>query len=998
MINLKITSCLIIAFILGLCAGTFAQNPYIRHYTTSNGLPTNTIYQIYQDSHKFLWFTSDAGVVKFDGTNFISYRKKDGLSTNDMVRIKEDFKGRIWIFSYNGYVDYFYNDKIFNNKNTPFLNSLIGKGFILDFFTDPDHIISFYNWQGDVFSLDTNNKVTKEQLFTDLESKQTIDGRKIQRGKVSYLSKSSSDEWVIWSGRGICLQNRIEKSRITVIDTGLRCVGVFPARNNTFYAKIYSYHTGPFSYELLKVNNNLQKEIINLPFDPLKIQTVIEDSEGYTWIASYDEGVYCLKNNKVVRHFDFKNALGLLQDHEHNIWVSTQSDGIYVINHDLLEQNHFDPNYFDDQGVNQLCDSPGTGIWCTNTKTAFLLHNTIFYKLPASEVIRPVNILYLYKDQTLLLGSKSNQLYTFENIKLKPSLKEIGYSKLMFHPVLTKKIVNDRSGNVATMFDQFRLLFTSAIKPSFNSQYNLISERINNIYYNNKNELVINAKKNYLYINNKLEPYPELSRFDGAFISDHIFLDDSAELFNIDGDSLFILKNHKFYNLTNAFNTPVNIQITKFLYKGSTLYLATLRDLFVCHNPMKLLSGNSIQLESLNLNFNNINDIIIHEDTLYIASDDGLTVIAEASVTGSIAPPPIPYLQSITVNDRLYSLPFQEIKLTGKNNIKLSFACISYSASPVMYSYKLEGAENKWTTSSGSGINLMYQNLPRGNYILKLRVRKLNSGWSKPLELAITIKPTLFEYPAFWALMVFIASGIIFLIVSLIRIQRMKRIEVDHQLIVMEQKALQSMMNPHFIFNSLGSIQNYLLKNKGSEAVIYLSQFATLIRQNLNAINTPMTLLEEEIDRLRNYLDLEKKRLENKFDFTIHFDSILEEDTVYIPSMIIQPITENSIWHGLATLEGKGTIKISFQAYNSKALKVIIEDNGIGMKKSLGYSEKSSQHQHLGMQIIKKRLELLSKKYKTETRIRYSECTPESDNPGTMVELILPFIYSMEDI
>jgi len=217
-------------------------------------------------------------------------------------------------------------------------------------------------------------------------------------------------------------------------------------------------------------------------------------------------------------------------------------------------------------------------------------------------------------------------------------------------------------------------------------------------------------------------------------------------------------------------------------------------------------------------------------------------------------------------------------------------------------------------------------------------------------------------------------------------------------LIVMEQKALQSMMNPHFIFNSLGSIQNYLLKNKGSEAVIYLSQFARLIRQNLNAINTPMILLEEEIDRLRNYIELEKKRLDNKFDFSIEVDTILGEDGVFIPSMIIQPIVENSIWHGIATLEEMGTIKISFQAYNSKSLKIIIEDNGIGMNKSQEYSVKSAHYQHLGMQIIQKRLDLLSKKYKTETSINFSECAPGYRNPGTIVVIIMPFIYNIDDV
>lgn len=979
-----------IIFILGFCANIFAQNPYIRHYTTLDGLPTNTIYQIYQDRHKFIWFTSDAGVVKFDGTNFTSYRKKDGLSSNDVVRIKEDSIGRIWVFSYNASVDYLYQNKVYNGKNTPFLNSLKGSGFIVDFFTDPDKNINFYNWQGDVFSLDRNNKVTEDFLFYDLTPILPFRGSDIRRGKVSLLSKSSSDEWIIWCNGGIYKQQRLQKNRISIIDSSLLCISVYKVSNNTIYVKTNSN-------ELIKISGNYHKEKISFPANPLKIKTIIEDSDGFLWIAAYDDGVYCFKNDRVVRHFIIKDALGLLQDHEGNIWISSQTDGIYVINHDLLEQNHFDLDYFDNNGVNQLCDFPGIGIWCTNTKAAFLLKNDVFYKLPAPKILQPVNIIYMFKDRTLLLGSVSQQLSTFENLTLNIASKEIGYNNRKTYLFFTKKIINDHTGKIAALFDQNNILVTSSLKPSSTLKYNRISERVNNAYFNTNNELVINAKKNYLYSNNKLEPYAELSRFNGTIISDHLVLDDSAELFNIDGDSLYILKNHKFYNLTDAFDSPVDNQINNMLYEDSTLYLATIKDVFICRHPLKVLSENPVHIEPLNISFNKINDILLHGDTLYVASDDGLTVIAEASVAKSIALPPIPYLQSINVNDKIIPLPDQELKLTGKNNIHLSFGCISYSSGSVIYSYKLEGAEKKWTVGTGSGINLVYQNLPKGNYVFKLRVRKSNSGWSKPLELAITIKPTLFEHPAFWIFILIFSAGFIFLMLSLIRIQKMKRVEVDHQLIVMEQKALQSMMNPHFIFNSLGSIQNYLLKNKGSEAVIYLSQFARLIRQNLNAINTPMIALEEEVDRMRNYLDLEKKRLENKFEYIIEIDKKLEEDAVYIPSMLIQPIAENSIWHGIATLEEIGALKISFHTYKPRSLKIIIEDNGIGMKKSYEYSAKSTQHQHLGMQIIKKRLDLLSKKYKTETSITYSSGSRDDNNPGTVVELILPFVYNVDD-
>lgn len=306
----------------------------------------------------------------------------------------------------------------------------------------------------------------------------------------------------------------------------------------------------------------------------------------------------------------------------------------------------------------------------------------------------------------------------------------------------------------------------------------------------------------------------------------------------------------------------------------------------------------------------------------------------------------------------------------------------------------LEGAENKWSYGNGSELELFYRSLPPGQYTFKLRVRA-TSEWSKPLALDILIKPTLFEYPAFWAILIVLAGFLVIMLIYRIKNERIRKTEVDHQLVLLEQKALQSMMNPHFIFNSLGSIQNYLLKNQAREAVLYLSEFTKLIRQNLNAINSPMVLLEDEVDRLRNYLELEKKRLENKFTYNITVDPDLEDELIYIPSMILQPIVENSIWHGIASLEIPGNIEISFSEYTSDSLMIKIKDNGIGMQKSVGYSSLDPKRQHLGMQINAKRLALLSKKYNTKTSITYMESDPGNPNPGTQAILIVPYKLSV---
>ena len=403
-----------------------------------------------------------------------------------------------------------------------------------------------------------------------------------------------------------------------------------------------------------------------------------------------------------------------------------------------------------------------------------------------------------------------------------------------------------------------------------------------------------------------------------------------------------------------------------------------------------------MQLQFIDINFRNIHDILVNNDTLYVASDDGLTVIPEALLSKIRPQIPIPYFQYINVNDSEADLTKQKITLTGNTKIKFGFGSIQYSGSPVIFSYKLEGFDHDWTT--GKGTNIVYQNVPRGNYTFKLRARKVTSEWSKPIEFKITIKAHFWQHPLFLSCLLIIFLTLIFLAIIRRKNILIKRRELDHQLITLEQKALQSMMNPHFIFNSLGSIQTYLLEKKSNEAGLYLSQFARLIRQNLNAINAASINLEEEIDRLKNYLDLERLRMENKFDYNIEMDENLEEAEVRIPSMIIQPFVENAIWHGIAALEDKGQINIKFQMKNEKSVTVIIEDNGIGIKRSEAYSTKQEKHLHLGMEMTRKRLELLGKKFSIKTAIEFFETYPGSANPGTKVVLVVPVGYPVTPV
>ena len=184
-----------------------------------------------------------------------------------------------------------------------------------------------------------------------------------------------------------------------------------------------------------------------------------------------------------------------------------------------------------------------------------------------------------------------------------------------------------------------------------------------------------------------------------------------------------------------------------------------------------------------------------------------------------------------------------------------------------------------------------------------------------------------------------------------------KESKIQEEIITLEKAALQAQMNPHFIFNSLNSIQKYILANEKVQASEYLAQFAQLIRLNLKASNASSILLVEEIKLLDLYLVMEKMRFKNKFNFDLNTLSIDEnKEAIYIPPMLIQPLVENAILHGIAKLEGLGQINIDFTS-EGNYLFVKITDNG----KGIDIRESRPNHVSMGSKITHRRLELLSK-------------------------------------
>jgi two-component sensor histidine kinase len=961
-----------------------AQNPYIQHFTTQDGLPSNTVYYIYQDSKKFIWFATDAGVSRYDGTSFVNFRKKDGLSSNEVIKIKEDSFGRIWFFNYNTAMDFFYHEKIYNAQNTPFLKAFEGEDYFIDFYQDPNLSVNFFNKRNSIFVLNTENKVSRFIV----ERKRWLEFLKknpFRDGVSKFLSKEANDTFIVWTESGIVRFNARTQKYSVVCDT-IKINGVFPSGDESYYIAT-SDHT-----ILFIVHGTVMKSFqfpYKFPLTQEKIKSVMRDHDMGIWVVTFDEGVFYRSGEGNIQHFDIKEGQSVIQDHENNIWISSMREGVFMISPFLFSHKHYESGLFQDLGILAMGNAVDKGVWLTNGKSIFLLKNNIQYTLMLKNEMYAFNSVYQVNNTSLLVGEKSFYFNLINGIRLEEANRQLHFNSISNVRVHFKQFnFNNNRTEMCSYTGSSAFVFNlDKMFADFNEIF--VGERVYNAFYDVHNDLVINARKNYIYRNRNLLPYPELSRFENKIITDHLTLNDSTELYNVEGDSIYLFNKNTFYNLSDAFGVPIDLQIRSIIYHKPKLFLGTSGNVYWCDNPMNVIPYKKVKLHLLDINFRNIHDLLLSNDSLYVASDDGLTVIPEALIGKGTAHIPIPYIRTAFINDQEFSPGDSGFSGRGNTKIAFSFGCIHYSSTPVLYAYKLQGLDTAWTAVTAS--NVVYQRLLSGNYTFMLKVRKSTSEWSEVVEYPVQIKASIWQHPLFFVFLAIIALVVIALFIIRRKNLQMKHRELDHHLVTLELKALQSMMNPHFIFNALGSIQNFLFQNKNDEAGLYLSQFARLIRQNMNALNEAMINLDEEVDRLKNYLDLERLRMENKFDYRIEPDEHFEPEDIRIPSMIIQPFVENSIWHGISTLDGKGLICITFARQDENMLKVIIEDNGIGIKKAQATQSKDGKHLKLGMEMTRKRLELLGRKYNVKTCVEFSDIHSGSANPGTRVLLIIPF-------
>ncbi|MDQ3142469.1 MAG: histidine kinase [Bacteroidota bacterium] len=291
-----------------------------------------------------------------------------------------------------------------------------------------------------------------------------------------------------------------------------------------------------------------------------------------------------------------------------------------------------------------------------------------------------------------------------------------------------------------------------------------------------------------------------------------------------------------------------------------------------------------------------------------------------------------------------------------ENNVSFDFLAMNYKMNGrIPYRFRINGGE--WTHTFNT--SLTFSELSPRDRLLEIQAQNEDKHWSESAKLLFIIHPP--WWMTGWAsiLFAFIALGFL-LWFYYYRIHRLKKAyKIKMRIKQLERAALQAQMNPHFIFNCLNSIQNYIYKNEKDEAIKYLGSFAGLVRSMLNASVAGKISLDEEIKLLQHYLELEKARFKNKFDFEIKTSEGLDLYENMIPPLLVQPYIENAVKHGIFGRDSGGMISVFFKM-RDKLLEVMISDNGNGNLEDSRKSNQSINHKSFGMSITQNRLELLA--------------------------------------
>ncbi len=957
-------------FFIGI--STIGQEYNYYHYDVRDGLSGITIYSIAQDRDGFLWVGTETGLSRFDGSRFKNYTENEGLNENEIINLFVDSKNRVWIFPFKNSIYYYYNGKIFNASNDSLLKKFNLRNEIYKACEDKNGNIFFLE-TNKLHILSANNKLTEINEFN---------------GKSFYNY-----------GCGVAADGTCNLYIGTPQDIANSRIQNFEFRNFEFLAKRTSQyqHLSRNAFEVnasfILVKNAGFIEIYN---QNTKEQFKVEVPDHFHSISYINDSCFIISTFEKTLLFNIKQKKFIdsfltnklvnrcLRDSEGNLWFATMTQGLYRLSSTKFKvykvEDNFSlmPVYALDRVDKHLYIGSGKNLlWDLNLQNDQLKKSII----KSDYTINRLSAIQSHDKQTLFLAtnaglfktSKTNTSIYFPDVSLKGCL------------------INKDSAIVATdrAVFEFSLRDINHYDTIWNSRATCAYKIDNKYYIGTLNGLYLVRKYPEHSITYLGDVFPILKEKIIA-----ISAETSGNLWiATESHGLICLKNDSIiYQLTTKSGLVSNVCRCVYV-ADSVIWLGTnkgISKIDFSKNPFNVTNFRTAE----GLDSEIINCIYSKDDTVFAGTPFGVT----SFIANNIQNKSICELKLIDIQSKKHNWYYKQdsIYLSSNDNfLRFEYSGISFvSAGDMTYYYRLTGLNNTWQSTKQNFVE--FQLLPAGDYEFDIYAVNKYGIKSEVVTVSFIKKKTFWQLV--WvrslliAFVILVGWFILRLVIKRIKIKANDKMVRERKIYELEQMAMRAQMNPHFIFNSLNSIQQYVFAGDITEANEFITNFSSLVRQTLYISGKKFITLIEEVTYLESYLKLEQAKYENVFDFQIKVNDDIPKN-MHVPPLLLQPFIENSIRHGVLNLKkGYGKIFVHF-SMNSHFLICIIEDNGIGRENAMKLKNTAaSGHQSKGIELVKKRIENLNTIYNTDIKVSVGDIL-EKNKTGTCVQIQLPLVY-----
>lgn len=952
------------------------QSLAFKHYTVSNGLPSTTIYRLMQDSKGFLWISSSNGLTQFDGVNFTNYSMNDGLPDNEVFDLSEDNDGRIWFTTLSKQVGYVENNKIMTSPH------FFPNGNIRTFYCDSEGTLWLINYEGHILKIKNNEMKIIAENSNRYRGAGHITPYKIAEGKNRNY----------WLTTGIN-----ELQRITPNDS--LCRQTFHFENDSTY--FYSYpsrfkqtNQGDLLFHgenfVSEINSDENRVKIIIPPQDLpgsRITCLEQSSNGHIWVGTTKGILHFVPHTDSTYTFQRKYLpdmfiSSIIEDRENILWFGTLGNGLYALknpNIEVFSQTDMQGN------ANILCleSDSNNMIWLgAHDGKLYRLTNSGMQYVPTESALSDGRLLslktarngnlWLAKDQGLFTVSADNE-------------QAFGTDRAI------KDITEDEAGNIWVAYhngvfkiapgspymEDYYYSRTSCIKYVSNGRiYAALENRL--VYYNGKTFVQFADTANYFnYRTGQLDTGPDSSLWVATL-----------------GNGVVQIKNGKVIRHLTEANGLISNVCNAIDVSGSTVWVGTNSGLSKITTINNKLSFSNLNV-SHGLISNQINAVLSRNDTVWAATELGVMRFKDNIEEKDTIEPPI-YITDFQTYKCQYDINNSLQLDHDENTITIKFKGLSFKSNDaITYKYRIS-PDKKWYPTSNPSVQI--SGLSPGKYIFEVKAVDINLLESKlAAKIRFEIVPAFWQNKLFQIIFALSVIAVIAIYASLrikkIKREAEKRTQLNKEMAELKLTALKAQINPHFIFNALNAIQNLIISNKNDKANRYLSKFASLLRLILEKSDQQLISLETEIEMLQLYLEIETFRFSEHFSFSIEVDNTINQQITKIPAMLVQPVVENAIQHGLLPKKNEARLTITFQKTGQR-LKCSVIDNGIGRKES-GKKENPNQYrQPKGMKLTKERLHFFNKASEIDTEFEITDLKSAENKPdGTKVDIFLPLIY-----